>query len=32
MALYTDGLIERRDESLDDGMGRLCDVLQRRAG
>jgi len=24
MLLYTDGLIERRDESLDDGFGRLC--------
>ena len=27
MVLYTDGLIERRGESLDDGMERLRDVL-----
>jgi sigma-B regulation protein RsbU (phosphoserine phosphatase) len=27
MVLYTDGLVERRGEILDDGMGRLRDVL-----
>jgi signal transduction histidine kinase/serine phosphatase RsbU (regulator of sigma subunit) len=29
LVLYTDGLIERRDENLDDGFARLCEVLRR---
>jgi len=28
--LYTDGLVERRDASLDDAIGRLSDELARR--
>ncbi len=28
MLLYTDGLIERRSEPLDVGLGRLCDVVR----
>ena len=27
LLLYTDGLVERRGESIDDGLARLCDVL-----
>jgi anti-sigma regulatory factor (Ser/Thr protein kinase) len=27
LMLYTDGLIERRGESIDEGLGRLCDVV-----
>jgi serine phosphatase RsbU (regulator of sigma subunit) len=27
LLLYTDGLVERRDEALDEGMGRVVDVL-----
>jgi hypothetical protein len=28
VAFYTDGLIERRGESIDDGLQRLCDVIK----
>lgn len=31
LVLYTDGLIERRDATLDEGMERLCDLLTRTA-
>ena len=27
--VYTDGLVERRDEEIDAGLQRLADVLQR---
>jgi PAS domain S-box-containing protein len=27
IVLYTDGLVERRDRSIDEGIGRLCEVL-----
>ena len=27
LCLYTDGLIERPDESIDDGLARLCQVV-----
>ena len=27
LLLYTDGLVERRDEALDEGMARAADVL-----
>jgi serine phosphatase RsbU (regulator of sigma subunit) len=27
LCLYTDGLVERRDQSLDAGIGRLADVV-----
>ena len=27
LCLYTDGLVERRGESLDDSLGRLCRVV-----
>jgi PAS domain S-box-containing protein len=30
LVLYTDGLVERRDASLDDAIGRLSDELARR--
>jgi PAS domain S-box-containing protein len=30
--LYTDGLVERRDRSVDDGMGRLAELLGELAG
>jgi serine phosphatase RsbU (regulator of sigma subunit) len=29
LILYTDGLVERRDRPLDDGIGRLADTLRR---
>ncbi len=29
VVLYTDGLVERRDESIDDGLHRLADAAQR---
>ena len=29
--LYTDGLIERRGESIDEGLARLCDAVERLA-
>jgi serine phosphatase RsbU (regulator of sigma subunit)/anti-sigma regulatory factor (Ser/Thr protein kinase) len=32
LLLYTDGLIERRDESIDDGFGRLTVAAQAAAG
>jgi serine phosphatase RsbU (regulator of sigma subunit) len=32
LVLYTDGLVERRDESIDDGIARLTDVLASCAG
>ena len=28
LLLYTDGLVERRRQSLDDGIGRACDVMR----
>ncbi|WP_042372843.1 SpoIIE family protein phosphatase [Streptacidiphilus neutrinimicus] len=31
LVLYTDGLVERRDEDIDSGIGRLTDALARRA-
>jgi sigma-B regulation protein RsbU (phosphoserine phosphatase) len=27
LCLFTDGLVERRDESIDDGIGRLCQAV-----
>jgi len=30
LAMFTDGLIERRDADIDDGIADLCTVLQRR--
>ncbi len=30
--LFTDGLVERRDESLDDGLARLCAIAADHAG
>jgi serine phosphatase RsbU (regulator of sigma subunit)/CheY-like chemotaxis protein/anti-sigma regulatory factor (Ser/Thr protein kinase) len=30
--LFTDGLVERRDESLDDGLARLCAAASAHAG
>ena len=32
LVLYTDGLVERRRESIDVGIGRLCDVLSENHG
>ncbi|MEU0840031.1 SpoIIE family protein phosphatase [Streptomyces sp. NPDC005962] len=32
LVLYTDGLIERRDEDIDVGLGRLADSLARHRG
>ncbi|KAK1186156.1 SpoIIE family protein phosphatase [Streptomyces sp. NBS 14/10] len=32
LVLYTDGLIERRDEDIDVGLGRLADSLSRHGG
>ncbi|MCH6160050.1 PP2C family protein-serine/threonine phosphatase [Streptomyces marispadix] len=32
LILYTDGLVERRDESIDEGIGRLTEVLASCAG
>jgi serine phosphatase RsbU (regulator of sigma subunit) len=32
IVLYTDGLVERRDRSIDDGISRLCEVLAEEAG
>lgn len=32
LVLYTDGLIERRGETILDGLDRLSEVLERRAG
>jgi len=32
LALYTDGLVERRDRPIDDGMDQLADELEARAG
>jgi serine phosphatase RsbU (regulator of sigma subunit) len=31
LVLYTDGLVERRDEDIDAGIGRLADALARYA-
>jgi serine phosphatase RsbU (regulator of sigma subunit) len=31
LVLYTDGLIERRDEDIDAGLGRLCETLMRHS-
>lgn len=31
LVLYTDGLVERRDETLDDGIGRLRELVATRA-
>lgn len=31
MLLYTDGLVERRGESLDDGWGRLLHIVEQRS-
>jgi DNA-binding response OmpR family regulator/serine phosphatase RsbU (regulator of sigma subunit)/anti-sigma regulatory factor (Ser/Thr protein kinase) len=30
LLLYTDGLVERRGETLDDGLARLCDIVARQ--
>jgi serine phosphatase RsbU (regulator of sigma subunit) len=32
VVLYTDGLVERRRESLDEGLGRLLDAAEEYAG
>ncbi|MDI6105302.1 SpoIIE family protein phosphatase [Actinoplanes sp. NEAU-A12] len=32
LVLYTDGLVEDREQLLDDGIGRLCTVLRDHAG
>jgi hypothetical protein len=32
LCLYTDGLVERRDQPLDAGIGQLADVLGQFAG
>jgi anti-anti-sigma factor len=32
LVLYTDGLVERRGEIVDDGLGRLVDAVQRHSG
>jgi serine phosphatase RsbU (regulator of sigma subunit) len=32
LVLYTDGLVERRDESIDEGIARLTHVLASCAG
>ncbi|MEU0457504.1 SpoIIE family protein phosphatase [Streptomyces sp. NPDC006129] len=32
LVLYTDGLVERRDEDIDAGLGRLTSVLSRHSG
>ena len=31
LVLYTDGLVERRGEVIDDGLGRLADAVGRHA-
>jgi hypothetical protein len=32
LALYTDGLVERRDRDIDTGLRRLADSLSRHQG
>jgi anti-sigma regulatory factor (Ser/Thr protein kinase) len=32
LLLYTDGLVERRDESIDAGIGRIADVMAQTTG
>ena len=32
LVLYTDGLVERRGEVVDDGLARLADALERHSG
>ena len=32
LMLYTDGLVERRDESIDDGIERVCEILTATSG
>jgi serine phosphatase RsbU (regulator of sigma subunit) len=32
LVLYTDGLVERRDQAVDDGIALLCDTLEGLVG